>query len=179
MDSNIEIKARVDDVRSLRQRVSSLSDSEPEQIRQEDTFFQSPKGRLKLREFSPTHGELIYYERDDSRDPKRSNYIRSVTTEPRPLKSVLSACLGVRGVVLKNRTVYHFGQTRIHIDEVDGLGFFFEIEVVLCSGESAEHGVATAHDLMKSLGIGEQDLVECAYIDLIEEKLHSKTVRDS
>lgn len=179
MDSNIEIKARVDDFGTLRQRVSSLSDSEPKKIRQEDTFFQSPKGRLKLREFSPTHGELIYYERDDSPDPKRSNYFRSVTTEPRPLKSALSASLGVRGVVAKNRTMYHIGQTRIHIDEVDGLGSFVEIEVVLSSGDSTERGVAIANNLMKHLEIGEQDLIDCAYIDLIEEKLQSATVGKS
>jgi predicted adenylyl cyclase CyaB len=179
MHSNIEIKARVDDVESLRERVNSLSDSEPKRIRQEDTFFHCPKGRLKLREFSPTRGELIYYERDDSPDPKRSNYIRSVTTDPRPLKSALSASLGVRGMVVKNRTIYQIGQTRIHIDEVDGLGCFVEIEVVLSSGESVEHGVAIAHGLMKRLGIEKQDLIDCAYIDLIEEKLQSTTVRDS
>ena len=42
---------------------------------------------------------------------------------------LLTAALGVRGQVIKTRTLYIAGQTRIHIDQVQGLGDFLELEV--------------------------------------------------
>jgi predicted adenylyl cyclase CyaB len=85
---------------------------------------------------------------------------------------VLSAGLGVRGVVRKRRLVYVVGNTRIHLDEVEGLGSFLELEVVLSPGESLEAGVATATELVRKLGIQESDLIQTAYIDLLESKRH-------
>jgi adenylate cyclase class IV len=62
------------------------------------------------------------------------------------------------------------GNTRIHLDEVEGLGSFLELEVVLGPGESMEAGVATATGLVTELGIQESDLIQTAYIDLLESK---------
>ena len=84
------------------------------------------------------------------------------------LKAVLSAALGVRGVVRKQRTLYQVGETRIHLDEVENLGSFLELEVMLSPGQSEEQGVNIAADLMARLGIEESDLVNVAYIDLLE-----------
>ncbi len=137
-------------------------------IAQEDTFFHTPQGRLKLRVLSADRGQLIYYERADSSGPRRSEYFISTTNEPQSLKTLLSASLGVRGVVQKERLLYHVGITRIHLDQVTGLGSFLELEVVLNSGESEEEGQAIAAELMAKLKIEPSDLVEVAYIDLLD-----------
>jgi predicted adenylyl cyclase CyaB len=168
MPTNIEIKARVKDTKRLRALIEELSEVPGTRITQEDTFFHTPRGRLKLRTFSPEHGELIYYEREDASGPKRSNYLVYTTSEPNSLKAALSAPLGVRGVVRKQRLLYHVGQTRIHLDEVEGLGPFLELEVILSPGQSEEKGATIAAELMAQLGIEESDLVEVAYIDLLE-----------
>jgi len=168
MATNIEIKARVDDFEALRARAESLSDTPLEIIPQEDTFFNTEKGRLKLRLLTPNRGYLIYYERPDQDGPKRSDYHLAETRDPENLKIALSLALGVRGVVRKTRYLYMAGQTRIHLDDVEGLGHFMELEVVLHEGQSDAEGQATAEDLMRRLGVREDALLEGAYMDLIE-----------
>ena len=82
----------------------------------------------------------------------------------------MSLALGVRGVVRKKRTLYLVGQTRVHLDEVEGLGDFMELEVVLHPGQSDAEGQVIARDLMTRLGVAEKDLLEGAYMDLLEGK---------
>jgi predicted adenylyl cyclase CyaB len=170
MPANIEIKARANNFAELRRRVETLSDSPPQVIPQEDTFFNSPQGRLKLRQLKPDLGQLVFYQRTDAAGPKRSNYSIFETRDPEGLKNALSQALGVRGVVRKTRTLYLVGQTRVHLDEVAGLGDFMELEVVLRPGQTDEEGQAIARDLMTRLGVEEKDLLEGAYMDLLEGK---------
>ena len=68
----------------------------------------------------------------------------------------------------KQRFLYIIGNTRIHLDEVEGLGTFLELEVVLSGGDSLEQGQTIAAELMTTLGIQNTDLREGAYIDLLE-----------
>lgn len=170
MATNIEIKARVMDFDGLARRVEALCDTPGVTLEQEDTFFNTPGGRLKLRVLAPDHGELIYYARDNASGPKRSDYFISTTTEPDALKTVLAAAWGIRGVVRKQRLLYMVGNTRIHLDTVEGLGTFMELEVVLAAGQSEPQGFATAIELMARLGIADSNLVDVAYIDLLDQR---------
>ena len=171
MATNIEIKARVDDFEDLKARAQSLSDQPLKILPQEDTFFNTPKGRLKLRIQTPHQGQLIYYERPDQDGPKRSDYYLAETNNPENLKQTLSLALGVRGVVRKTRYLYMAGQTRIHLDDVEGLGYFMELEVVMRTGQNDAEGQAIAEDLMRRLGVREEALLEGAYMDLIEQTI--------
>lgn len=123
---------------------------------------------MKLRLLSPNRGCLIYYERPDQGGPKRSDYHLAETRDPENLKTALSLALGVRGVVRKTRYLYMIGRTRIHLDDVEGLGHFMELEVVMREGQSDAEGQAIAEDLMRRLGVREDALLEGAYMDLIE-----------
>ena len=172
MATNIEIKARVDDFDALKARAEALSDQPLRIISQEDTFFNTEKGRLKLRVLAPDLGQLIYYERPNQDGPKRSDYYLSETHDPANLKSTLSMALGVRGVVRKTRYLYMVGQTRIHVDNVEGLGHFMELEVVMREEQDDAEGQAIAEDLMRRLGVREDALIEGAYMDLIESNIH-------
>jgi len=168
MPTNIEIKARARDFLELKRRAESLSDSPVEVIPQEDTFFVTSKGRLKLRILAPDRAQLVYYERPDQDGPKRSDYFIFNTNDPENLKTALRLALGIRGVVRKTRYLYMVGQTRMHLDDVERLGQFLELEVVLRADQSDADGQAIADDLMKKLGIEPTDLIEGAYMDLIE-----------
>ncbi len=84
------------------------------------------------------------------------------------MEQSLELAYGVRGRVVKLRTLYRVGRTRVHLDRVRDLGDFMELEVILGNGDTPEDGIAEAHMLMKKLGIEESQLVEGAYIDLLE-----------
>jgi predicted adenylyl cyclase CyaB len=170
MPANIEIKARVHDLSELRKRAEAISDTPVETIPQEDTFFHTLRGRLKLRASRPDLGQLVYYERPDQDGPKRSNYHIFETKDPDNLRTTLQMALGVRGVVRKTRYLYLCDQTRIHLDDVEGLGTFMELEVVLKDGQSDAKGQVIAEDLMNKLGIQKEDLLEGAYMDMLEDK---------
>jgi predicted adenylyl cyclase CyaB len=169
MPVNIEIKARVHDFDGLQKIAAQLSDTPVQAIPQEDTFFNCSNGRLKLRELAPHRGQLVYYQRQDISGPKHSEYQIFSTDDPAGLKSTLAGALGVRGVVSKVRYLYLVGQTRIHLDDVKGLGKFMELEVVLQPGQTDAEGQAIAEELMKRLGIAVTDLIDSAYMDLIEK----------
>jgi predicted adenylyl cyclase CyaB len=166
MGRNVEIKARARDYETQRERAAALATQGPWVLEQSDTFFPCAQGRLKLRELGAGRGELIHYSRPDRPGPKASEYSLFVTDQPEALRETLSAALGVRGVVRKRRTLYLAGQTRIHLDEVEGLGEFLELEVVLAEGQSVAEGQRIAEELMERLGIRAEDLVEGAYLDL-------------
>ncbi|XP_066965018.1 uncharacterized protein [Macrobrachium rosenbergii] len=149
MPRNVEIKARVNNVKELHKRAAELSSSEGSVLEQEDTFYNSPQGRLKLRviKIECTNGFL-------SGD----------------MNKLLSRCLGQRGHVSKTRTLYLVGQTRVHVDSVDNLGDFMELEVVLNDDQTLEEGEKIARDLQQKLGISENDLCSEAYMDMILKK---------
>ncbi len=170
MGKNIEIKAKMTDPQLQVQIVESIADGDGEILFQEDIFFNTKAGRLKLRKFQDGTGELIHYHRDDSTGPTMSEYLRYPANTPDSLQAVLTASLGIFGVVRKKRTVYLHGQTRIHLDEVEDLGAFIELEVVLRPEDSNEKGTRIANELMEKLGIREQDLLAVAYVDLLRQK---------
>ncbi|KAI3366451.1 hypothetical protein L3Q82_000467 [Scortum barcoo] len=167
MPSNVEIKAKVSDPTSFAKKAAELSQSEGTIIRQHDTFFNCSQGRLKLRDFMNESGQLIFYERPDTDGPKLSRYSISPTNDPPSLRTVLSDALGVKGEVRKERRLFLIGQTRVHLDTVEGLGNYMELEVVMRPEQTVEEGQQVAEDLMEKLGVSKESLVTGAYMDLI------------
>ena len=168
MAQNIEIKAKAPDFQKSRALAEQKSDIPAQVIHQEDIFFHCQDGRLKLRVFSEDSGELIAYRRADQSGPKSSDYDISSTNDPRGLQKILTRSLGIRGVVRKKRTLLMAGQARIHLDEVENLGCFLELEVVMKPGQTKAEGEIIAHKLMAELEISQDHLLEKAYIDLLE-----------
>ena len=164
---NIEIKARIESLEAVAPRAAALADRGPIELLQDDTFFTCERGRLKLRALSADEGQLIFYRRPDQAGPKESVFTISPTGSPETLREALWLAYGPSGRVRKHRTLYLAGRTRIHLDRVEGLGDFLELEVVLAEGEPAAAGVDEAHRLMAALGIAPAQLVEGAYVDLL------------
>ncbi len=169
MARNVEIKARIENVGLVVPKVAGLATSGPIEIAQDDTFFNCVTGRLKLRAFSNDAGELIFYRRANQAGPKESFFIRSPTSSPETLRESLSLAYGQIGRIRKYRTLFLVGRTRVHLDRVEDLGHFLELEVMLEDGESSEVGVREASDLMERLGIQPTQLIEGAYLDLMLE----------
>ena len=170
MARNIEIKAKIKNIDGLAAKVAAIADKGPFELFQDDTFFTCPNGRLKLRTFSATEAELIFYRRPDQTGPKESVYSIAPVTAPDKIREVLSQAYGQTGRVIKHRTLFLIGRTRVHLDKVEGLGDFLELEVVLAEKEASDDGVAVANDLLRKLGIPPDNLIEGAYVDLIKPR---------
>lgn len=172
MASNIEIKARLsaEQVDRIRKEACARSTVAAESQDQTDTFYEVPSGRLKLREQKPGPAMLIAYDRPDRLGPKHSSYSFSPCVDPKSLHDALARSIGIRGVVEKQRQVIHVGQTRVHLDEVVGLGSFLELEVVLREGQTLEEGEAIARKLMVVFEVEPESLIDVAYIDLLESR---------
>jgi predicted adenylyl cyclase CyaB len=166
---NVEIKARIASVQAIAPRVAALADRGPVEIEQDDTFFCCERGRLKLRALSAGEGQLIFYRRANQAGPKESRFVISPTGSPDSLREALAMAYATAGRVRKHRTLYLVGRTRVHLDRVEGLGDFLELEVVLAESESANAGVKEARGLMTALGLAEDQLVEGAYVDLLSQ----------
>ncbi|PTB22388.1 adenylate cyclase [Trinickia symbiotica] len=169
MARNVEIKARIESVAGLARRVAPMATEEPTVINQDDTFFHCANGRLKLRQFDDGTGQLIFYKRPDQHGPKESFYVLSATSSPDSLRDALALAYGVLGRVRKQRLLYMVGRTRVHLDKVEGLGEFMELEVVLEEDESTDDGNREAASLMEQLEIEDSQLIDGAYLDLLKQ----------
>jgi adenylate cyclase class IV len=167
MPRNIEIKARIASVEALLAQARALADGEAEVIEQDDTFFAVAMGRLKLRQFADGSAELIHYHRGDGLEARPSDYVRVSVQDAAALREALARGCGVVGRVRKRRLLLRLGQTRLHLDRVEGLGDFVELEVVLREGQSDDEGRAIAEGWMRSLGLQHAPRLGGAYLDLL------------
>jgi adenylate cyclase class 2 len=166
--TNLEIKARCADLDTTRERARAVATRCLGVDRQTDTYFATTRGRLKLRESSLSGGQLIPYLRPDQRGPKNADYAVIRVEEPESLKALLTEILGVHRVVRKVREIWLHENVRIHLDEVEGLGSFVELEAVYDgASESLPGERRKIRFLMERLGIGEEDLVDTSYEGLL------------
>jgi predicted adenylyl cyclase CyaB len=167
LSRNLELKARCAGLDEVRAVVRRLGARPAGTLRQVDTFFRAPHGRLKLRVPDDGPAELIWYDRPDLPGPRASHYHLVQIQDPSGLESALAAALGVRGKVHKRRELFLWDNVRIHLDDVQGLGEFVEFEAVLRSEEEAVRAEAQLAQLVAALGIRPADQLATAYADLL------------
>lgn len=170
MARNIEFKASITDYDDMVCKVQRLTKKSPEFIEQKDVFYITSNGRLKLRSSSESSPELIYYLRKDTQLPKLSRYYRFSVKHYSLIYNLFNHILGVKGVVQKKRCVFLKDNVRFHIDKVNHLGDFMEIEYIMKKTESRERALDTVTKMMEALGIKKEMLINCSYGDLILNK---------
>jgi len=166
---NIEIKARVKDLAALERRALGLGAEPVWTRRQRDVFFNVPSGYLKLRCVTGEAGELIAYDRAPGSDPRPSDYDIVPAPDPARLQHALTRSLGVRGVVEKTRRLLRWRHTRIHLDTVEGLGAFLELETVV-SGITPEEATAETREVIRALGLDPETFLDRPYLELLEAR---------
>ena len=170
MATNVEVKAVLRDRVGAEAWATARCRSGPDVLEQEDVFFPCEGARLKLRILGPKRGELIRYQRTNVAEVRTSRYQLARTNDPEALREILSTTLGTAGIVRKTRLLFIVGQTRVHIDRVEGLGDFLELEVVMRPEQSEQEGKQIAEGLLSELGIGKSELLAQAYIDMLKAK---------
>lgn len=164
---NIEIKLRITDAEKARAAVVAIADGPAEVLEQTDTYFGTGEGAyLKLREENG-RASLIAYRRELGDDPRPSDIRLTRLDGATDLGETLRHALGVLVVVDKIRELYFRGQTRIHLDRVERLGAFLELEVVLEPGQREQDGLKIARDLVERLNLDDAEAQTDSYRDLL------------
>lgn len=174
---NVEIKARCADPAQVRAILSKQNARFVGEDHQIDTYFQVESGRLKLREGN-IENALIFYQRDDQAGPKKSN-VTMYHCEPNPdLKAVLSTAIGIKTVVDKRRSIYFIDNVKFHVDEVEGLGNFVEIEAIDLQGERTEAQLLEqCQYYLELLNIRAEDLLRDSYSDMLLRSADSQSAK--
>lgn len=175
---NVELKARCADVEDAERRALAAGAVPTAVLHQRDTYFAAPRGRLKLRDErrEPWPGragdtvlsaELIHYDRADEAAARESTYELLEVDDPAAARATLHERLGTVADVRKVRGLLLLRGVRIHLDDVEGLGTFVELEAVVgpAGDEAACHAEVAA--LREALGIADSDVEATGYVDLL------------
>ncbi|MEL6862934.1 MAG: class IV adenylate cyclase [Bacteroidota bacterium] len=167
MPNIIEIKARCsqpDQIREILRDHSARAVGTDHQI---DTYFKVPNGRLKLREGN-IENTLIHYQRPNQAGPKNSKVLLYHPSPNPDLKQVLTAAVGILIVVDKQREIYFIDNVKFHIDQVEQLGSFIEIEAIDEEDRiDPKILLDQCQHYMQLFDIQEADLLEVSYSDLL------------
>lgn len=138
---------------------------------QVDTYFNIPEGRMKLREGNIEHS-LIFYKRENQEGPKTSEVNLYQPPRDPALKSLLENSMGVLVVVDKHRKIFFIDNVKFHIDQVEKLGSFIEIEAIDTDGSiGMEKLQKQCKQFMQLLNIKTEELIAVSYSDmLLKEK---------
>ncbi len=164
---NVELKARDRDPARTLGRALELGAEDRGDLDQRDTYFAAPHGRLKLREERPGGAWLIGYARPDAAEARTSAYRLVEVADPGGLRGELEEALGVRAVVAKRRRLLLWEDVRIHLDAVEGLGRFVELEAVATGASDLAREHELVARLRTELDIRDEDLVAGGYADLL------------
>jgi predicted adenylyl cyclase CyaB len=164
---NVEVKARCTHQDAVRDRLRERGARFVGEDRQVDVYFEVPQGRLKLRQ-GAIENALIYYTRPDREGPKQSDVLLHPAPEGASLRAVLAEALGERVVVNKRREIYFIDNVKFHLDRVEGLGTFVEIEAIDDDGTRSPERLRTQCEAyLQFLGIEASALVAGSYSDLL------------
>ncbi|MFW9904896.1 MAG: class IV adenylate cyclase [Candidatus Thorarchaeota archaeon] len=170
---NIEFKAYCNDLEKIKKILISKNADYKGLDQQIDTYFKVNTGRLKLRE-GKIERALIYYNRKDTKEPKQSNVsLFPVDSKSSVLlKEILTKSLGVLIIVSKQRSIYFIENIKFHIDTVDDLGSFVEVEAIDMNGTIGNDKLLEqCQYFLKLFEFSEDDLISTSYCDLLLQKL--------
>jgi predicted adenylyl cyclase CyaB len=167
---NIEIKAKSNNQDEIRKILKSKNADFKGLDHQIDTYFKVNSGRLKLREGN-IENHLIHYQREDKEGPKQSDIILFKSDPKSSLKEILTKALGILVVVDKKREIYYIDNVKFHIDAVEGLGSFVEIEAIDEDGTIGKDKLLEQCQFFLDLfKISKEDLISVSYSDLLLQK---------
>jgi predicted adenylyl cyclase CyaB len=166
---NYEFKARLKNEKLVHAVLKRLRARRVGTDYQVDTYFHVPAGRLKIRQ-GRIENALIFYQRPDAPRARRATVATMLLPRRNSLREILAAGLGVLAVVTKRREIYFVGNVKIHLDRVQRLGKFLEVEAISRTGDVKKIR-AQARKFQKLFAVSSSDIVPQSYCDLILQKV--------
>ncbi len=168
MPINIEIKAHCRDLKKIRDILTSQNAESKGTDHQTDTYFNSKRGRLKLREGN-IENNLIHYERENTEGSKESKFTLYKTEQDSNLKAILEIAIGNKCTVVKDREIYFIENVKFHLDTVKDLGTFVEIEASNKDNNLTKDKLQEQCNFyIKLLQINAKDFISDSYSDMIQ-----------
>ncbi|UPT65187.1 MAG: class IV adenylate cyclase [Sphingobacteriales bacterium JAD_PAG50586_3] len=171
MAQNIELKANVANRAELEQKVIVLVGNATAQLVQRDVYYGIRKGRLKYRTINNRQHELIYYNRPNTVEAKKSTFYKFNLWFPKLTHGILKTLYGETGIVEKERTLYMLDNIRIHLDDVKGLGHCMEFEYLVDAQHTEDMGKQRLLQLKEQLALPDYSILTHSYVDIAAQRL--------
>jgi len=159
---NLELKFTADEI-----NIDNLKDFYVEKLIQKDTYYNTTRGRLKLRQEKGKQSYVIYYERPDSEEEKISNYKFYPVENTQLFKEVFNNGLTKEIIIKKERKLYIYKNARIHFDNVKDLGNFVEIEVIMDCKLNESDAKIIMNEILSLLNVKNLNVIKCGYRELL------------
>ena len=163
-----EIKAHCADPKKIEDLLTANEASFVGQDHQIDTYFKVPEGRLKLREGN-IENTIIFYNRLESKGIKSSQvkFLKLEQNQVAALKQILKSAHKVLVVVDKQRKIFFIDNVKFHIDSVQDLGSFVEIEAIGNNEQNFDELQKQCEYYQSLLHISKEDCIASSYSDLL------------
>lgn len=173
--TNLEIKISTSNLEEIKELAFKINAKYITTLYQKDTYFLVGKKRLKLRE-EQEKAYLVFYIRSDNGDSKFSKYhiINAPEQIKKSVKKILSLILGIKTTVNKKRELLIYKNTRIHLDTVESLGTYVELETVFNNHQEKDNLITEHNFVINSLNLNTMQKVPISYSDLIINKFIDK-----
>ncbi len=162
---NVEFKCELRDINLARAILRATGATFIAAFDQTDTYYKVTDGRLKRRETPGEETEYIFYERPNEAGPKISSF--TIYSERQATERFGREPLPTWLVVKKRRELHMLGSTRIHLDQVEGLGQFLELESLVSREHPTEQARIAVTELRKALSPVLGEAIDCGYSDLL------------
>jgi len=167
MALNIELKIHIDSQNDMIKVIEKNKGEFINLLRQKDTYYNYQKGLLKLREQNDEF-QLVKYNRNENEGERWSDY-SVLYLKGEDAEIYFNDLFKIEAVVEKERELYIYKNTRIHLDKVKNLGKFLELETVV-KNITKEEAVIEFNEVVGFLELDVKNQIKKSYRDLLIEK---------
>ena len=166
---NVEIKTRINNPKDIESILLSYGADYKGTDHQTDHYFNVKQGKLKLRRGN-IENTLIQYHRPESKDLKTSTVrLQFLPSDNEALQAILEDSIGLRSKVSKARKIFFIDNVKFHIDQIEQLGDFLEIEAISMDGAFTQDQLSEqCNKYIDLLKLNRNNFIDKSYVDLIE-----------
>jgi adenylate cyclase, class 2 len=165
MPQNLEVKARIPSIGKAARLARHLQARPKGILFQRDSYYNIPRGRLKLRIINHRLAELILYSRPDKKGSRYSDYVVLPVIDAVRTQSLCRKAFNKTVEVVKKRRLFLYKNSRIHLDDVRGLGTFIEFEVLVTKGKRQAQQLMSF--LLAEFSISHSSIISGSYSDML------------
>ena len=163
MPTNLELKIKIESHQKIREKLAEIDADNIGMLYQKDIYYNVREGLLKLR-IENGKEILIFYRRDEKGSNRWSNF-DVLKFEKNGGEQFFNRIFTIETVVQKRRELFIYDNTRIHLDEVETLGSYLELETLVLKDK--EEAKMRFENIIKILELNTSEQIRKSYRDLL------------